>query len=270
MTLAQPSTLDDVRDLIRAFSAGLDPSSRYISELNELVAAAADLADLERRLLAGSRGVRHAGPDVFAAMTLREKLLANLVTPETTLFRFTEGELEALDREILPRLHGRTARVLIVPCSLGDEAFTMAAFLLKRGLDFEIRAFDIQPQLVEIARTGRLTFGYPPEYLATPGRVGDDVLRRIRFEVGDAFNLPLPVGNEGCFDVVLCRNFVGYFVPEKALELTRKLAARVHPGGVLFLDGFCLQKFPALVPELATRGFMRQGERPVFLHEGMP
>ncbi|MCW8133077.1 MAG: hypothetical protein KIS92_22210 [Planctomycetota bacterium] len=343
MNPADPRTLGEARALVRAFAAGLDPRSRYVAELDELVAAAADLADLERRLLAGCRGLRHAGPDVFAAMTLREKILANLVTPETTLFRFTEGELEALDREILPRLHGRTARVLVVPCSLGDEAFTMAAFLLKRGLAFEIRAFDLQPQLVEIARTGRLTFGYPPEYLAAAGRVSADVLRRIRFEVGDAFNLPLPAppgmpplptappkldasprpdaapdasaprkipvapvpaplvgegkgggspahaphasdhagaqpaeevsaspclrGEEGSFDVVLCRNFVGYFVPEKALEVTMKLAARVAPGGVLFLDGFCLLKFPALQPALEKDAFTRQGDRPVFLRK---
>lgn len=299
---AEPRTLDDIRALIAKLARGLDPHSRYLPELLALLDASRDLADLERRLLAGCRGLRHAGPDVFAAMSLREKILANLVTPETTLFRFTEGEMEALDREILPRLHGRTARILIVPCSLGDEAFTMAAYLLKVKIEFEIEAFDIQPQLIEIARAGRLTFGYPLEYLAAPGCVGEDVLRRIRFQVADAFALPSPsplkgegaggegagnlpgaaqsppqtspssasprLGGESSYDIVLCRNFIGYFVPKKALELARKLAAQTAPGGVLFLDGFCLQKFPALAPDLAARGFRRQGDRPVFLHGG--
>jgi len=274
-----------VRAYVAAQSAELDPHSRYIPELLAFVNAAADPADLERRLLAGCRGQRHAGPAVFAAMPLREKLLANLITPETTLFRFTEGELEALDREILPRLHGRKARILVVPCSLGDEAFTMAAFLLKVKIEFEIHACDIQPQLIAAARTGRLTFGYPLEFLETPGKVGPAVLSRIAFEVADAFNLPHPpcgpnapsipenAGRAGgnapqasCFDVILCRNFVGYFTPEKAHELVHGLAARLAPGGVLFLDSFCVGKFPALAPELHARGLRRQGDRPVFLN----
>lgn len=275
-----PPALHDlaaVRAYVAAQSAALDPHSRYIPELLAFVNASAGPADLERRLLAGCRGQRHAGPAVFAAMPLHEKLLANLITPETTLFRFTEGELEALDREILPRLHGRKARILVVPCSLGDEAFTMAAFLLKVKIEFEIHACDIQPQLIAAARTGRLTFGYPLEFLETPGKVGPEVLSRIAFEVADAFNLPHPpcaAGGEtgaqrpSCFDVILCRNFVGYFTPQKAHELVHGLAARLAPGGVLFLDSFCVNKFPALAPELHARGLRRQGDRPVFLHAG--
>jgi len=276
--------LPAARAFVLERAALLDPHSRYVAELLSALDASASVADLERRLLAGCRGQRHAGPEVFARMTLAEKLLANLITAETTLFRFTEGELEALDREILPRLRGRTARVLIVPCSHGEEAFTMASFLLKSGVDFEIHAFDLQPALIAEARTGELTFGFPREYLAQPGRVSAEVLSRIRFEVGDAFDLPLPAPLEGegrrashasarseglpvphQFDVVLCRNFLGYFVPEKVLELTGKLAARVAPGGVLFLDSFCLLKFSAIQRELNARHAHRVGERPVFL-----
>src|SRR6185295_5939049 len=106
MNPGPPRTLEDLRAFAAELSRGLDPNSRYLPELLAILDAAKDPADFERRLLAGCRGLRHAGPDVFAAMSLREKVLANLVTPETTLFRFTEGEMEALDREILPRLRG--------------------------------------------------------------------------------------------------------------------------------------------------------------------
>lgn len=195
-------------------------------------------------------------------MSLASKLVANLVTPETSLFRFCEGELEAIDRE-LARLHGRTARILIVPCSHGEEAFTMSAYFLKRSIDFQIDAFDVQPELIIEAATGRLTFGFPNEYLEEAGRVSKDVLDRIRFRVGDAFSLPLVA--EERYDIVLCRNFIGYFVFEQARRLVEGLAARVRPGGTLMLDGHCLSKFAALNDVVRSFGASRFLDYPVFM-----
>jgi SAM-dependent methyltransferase len=256
--------LMEVRAYVAEVARGLDPSSRYISDLLAMIDRARDVRDLERLLEEGCRGQRHAGPDVFARMTLEEKLLANLITPETTLFRFSEGEMEAIDSELLPRLRGRTARVLIVPCSHGEEAFTIAAYLLKVDVDFTIRAFDVQPALIEEARTGRLTFGYPLERLRTPGYVADSVLSRIRFDVGDAFALPL-APDEPPFDVVLCRNFAGYFTTERAEQLVAALGRRVAGGGALFLDSFCIGKMPSLVTVLLEQGARAYRGRPVFV-----
>src|SRR5262245_42117385 len=112
-----------VRDLRQALAfvdetaKDLDPSSRYVKDLKKLIAESKDADELNRKLTEQSRGLRHTGSDVFAKMTLEQKLLANLITPETQLFRFSEGELEAIDRELLPKVSGRIARVLIVPCS---------------------------------------------------------------------------------------------------------------------------------------------------------
>ncbi len=228
----------------------------------------ADVRAFESLVDADSRGLRHAGPELFARMDLREKILANLITNETTLFRFTEGELHALESAILPRLKaaGRPARVLIVPCSTGDEAYTLAAYLLKAGVEFRIEAFDIQPAAIAEARTGRLTFGYPLHYLEQPGRVAPAVLDRIAFETGDVFAADFPPWREPHgYDVVLCRNFLGYFTPATMRELVEKLARAVAPERVLFLDGFCLQKCPELNAAIAAQGFARMGDRPVFL-----
>lgn len=242
---------------------GLDPESRYIADLRKMIAGASDVRALESMLDEQSRGLRHAGADVFSKMTLEEKLLANLITPETSLFRFSEGEMEAIDRQLLPHVQERVARVLIVPCSHGEEAFTMAAYFLKSKVRFAIRAFDIQPALIAEAKTGRLTFGYPLECLRSPGLVSEAVLSHIRFEVGDAFQLPL-AAEERAFDLVLCRNFVGYFEPEKAKLLVSSLAGHVDAGGILFLDGFCLSKMPVLENELLARGATRLFGRPAF------
>lgn len=256
------TSLTAVRATLDELAASLDPASRYVTDLRAVVAASHDVADLERRLASGCRGLRHAGSAVFAAMSLQEKLRANLVTAETTLFRFAEGELEAIDRVLLPMLAGRTARALIVPCSHGEEAFTLAAWLLKVKVPFDIDAFDVQPQLIAEARSGRLTFGYPKELLAQEGRVCDEVLARIRFQVGDAFALPL--ASDASFHLALCRNFLGYFQEPVAVRLAAQLARRIERPGLLFLDGFCLGKFPELVPALAEAGARRLSGTPVF------
>lgn len=263
--MASLQSLADVRDYVRRSAQRLDPESRYIAELFELIEQARDVGDLERMMLANGRGLRHTGEEVFAAMNLEEKLLANLITPETSLFRFSEGELEAIGRHLVPTLSGQRARVLIVPCSHGEEAFTIAAHFLKLSVDFEIDAFDVQPALIEEAKLGRLTFGYPLEYLENPGRVSARVLERIRFKVGDAFELPLPEPSAGgSFHVVLCRNFIGYFTPEVAEALVTGLAARVRPGGILLLDGFALSKMPSLLLTLNAIGAVQLRGRPAF------
>lgn len=255
--------LQAVSRFVDRVAKDLDPESRYIADLKKTIARAANAGELEAMLDEQSRGLRHAGADVFSKMTLAEKLLANLITPETSLFRFSEGEMEAIDRELLPRVQDRVARVLIVPCSHGEEAFTMAAYFLKAKVQFAIRAFDVQPALIAEAKTGRLTFGYPLECLRSPGLVSEEVLRHIRLEVGDAFQLPLAEG-ERTFDLVLCRNFIGYFEPEKAKALVGSLAGHVDAGGILFLDGFCLSKMPVLEQALLARGATRLSGRPAF------
>ena len=161
---------------------------------------------------------------------------------------------------LLPKLDG-SASALVVPCSHGEEAYTIAAYFSKIGLDFTIDAFDVQPALIEEARTGVLTFGFPSGYLEAPGRVARNILDRIRFEVGDAFALPLE--DDAAYDVVLCRNFLGYFLPERATALAAALARRAR--GALFLDGFAVEKFPGLAPAIVAQGFARFGASPVFI-----
>lgn len=250
--------LRDVRELVDRLATQLDPGSRYRPELLEIIESATDVDDLRQRLATKSRGARHSGDVVFAKMSLEEQLRANLVTPETSLFRFAEGELEAIDRFLLPKLTG-AVRALIVPCSHGEEAYTIAAYFTKIGVDFSIDAFDVQPALIEEAKTGVLTFGFPSGYLEAPGRVSRSILERIHFEVQDAFALEAAPA----YDVVLCRNFLGYFLPEVATKLALDLADRTT--GALFLDGFAVEKFPELTSAIVARGFARFGACPVFI-----
>ena len=259
-------TLDDVRAFIKQVAASLDPNSRYITELNEIVGASKDVADLVRRLSLDSRGKRHAGADIFARMTLEQKLRCNLITNETVLFRFTEGEWLALQKRLLPRFEREHGRILCAPCSHGEEAFSLAAACLQAGVPFRIDALDIQPECIAEAATGRLTMGFPVEHLDSPAVVGRRVLQMIDFRVGD---LLVPPGGAGIpdktWDLIVCRNFLGYFVDEVAIRCAVMLGERIEHGGALFVDSFCIGKFPGMKPALETLGLTQDGAHPVFL-----
>jgi chemotaxis methyl-accepting protein methylase len=254
-------TLDDARAFVATICRTLDPGSRYVPELLAILETSADLADLERRLGASSRGMRHAGASVFARMTLEQKLRCNLVTNETVLFRFTDGEWLVMQRQLIPRFAAGGGRILSAPCSHGEEAFSLAAECLHAGVEFRIDAVDIQDECLAEARSGRLTMGFPHAYLETPARVSDAVLSRISFARCDLLE-EVP---DGRWDLVLCRNFLGYFVEEVAVGCARRLAARVVDGGALFVDQFCVGKFPTLAPALVADGFARVGTHPVFV-----
>ncbi len=260
------TSLTDVRKLVARLASSLDPASRYLPELSAVIDASSDVADLVRRLAANSRGARHAGAAVFEQMTLEEKLRCNLVTNETVLFRFSEGEWGAMQGLIGGFRKGGGGRVLCAPCSHGEEAFSVAAACLEAGVGFSIDACDVQPACLEAARRGRMTMGFPEAYLETPAVVSRAVLDSIRFEVVDLLLDPGEAGalGFGPWDLVVCRNFLGYFVDAVAERTARHLAGKVAAGGALFLDSFSVAKFPWLPGALAATGLRRQGSAPVF------
>jgi chemotaxis methyl-accepting protein methylase len=264
---AVPLTLDaslsDVRAFISQVASTLDPNSRYVTELLAVVGASRDVPDLVARLTSNSRGARHAGRQVFEQMTVEQKLRCNLITNETVLFRFSEGEWEALQSFITRFQSSRPGRVLCAPCSHGEEAFSVAAACLQAGVEFRIDAFDIQPACIEAARAGRMTMGFPDAYLENPAVVSREVLSRIGFAVADLLAEPAPPV-AGPWDLIVCRNFLGYFIEAVASRVAVRLANSLEAGGALFLDSFCLTKFSSLARQLEAAGLRRRGASPVF------
>ncbi len=271
MTLSLDSPLAEVRDFIASVAATLDPRSRYITELRATVDSARDTRDLVGRLADASRGARHAGPAVFARMTVEQKLRCNLITNETVLFRFTEGEWEGL-QALIARFAARGAggRILCAPASHGEEAFSLASLCLSSGVPFQIDACDIQPECIAEAAQGRLTLGFPEAYLQTPAIVSRAVLQHISFAKADLF---LPPGAPGAipagpWDLIVCRNFLGYFLEPAALALAGTLAGCVTTGGALLVDSFCIGKFANLSKALSDAGLQRPGLAPIFTRAG--
>ncbi len=250
--------LDAVRSFIRQESGVLDKDSRYVSELLYAVDRAKDVADLERLLAADSRGAYWAGAGTFARMSLEEKLRANLITNETTLMRFDGPEIDFLRKEIVPFLRDNAegGRILSLPCSHGEEAVSLAIECLEGGCGhFLIDGIDIQPACIDTARSGIIPLSGMPKYVH--GYVDPVVMGHLRFRHGDVFKDHLG----GPYDLIVCRNFLGYFRPRTVALALRRLAAVMAPQSYLLLDRFILAKHPEAFHDFPL---VCHGELPVF------
>jgi chemotaxis methyl-accepting protein methylase len=232
-------SLKEVRLFIDLEALRLDPGSRYITELLEIVGRSADVADLEHRLDASSRGRHWAGAQAFDKMTLAEKLRCNLVTNETSLMRFDERELRFMRRILQEMASKPDVRLLSLPCSHGEEAFSLAIECIEAGMkDFVVHGLDIQPACIEMARSGVIPFPGLPRRVRCV--VDPDVVARTTFGVADVFTDDIGGG----YDIIVCRNFLGYFSPDAIASVLKKLANALtfERTGWLLVDQFVLDK----------------------------
>ena len=264
MSASEP-TLDEIRRFVRDVAEGLDHGSRYVSELLDVIARCRTTAEYDARISDparaaqyridglqvsdGGRGLSWLDEETWASMDIWERTLANLITAETRMmFRFEGKDLELLDPVLRRVARGAKADVLSVPCSTGKEVYSYAIVGLRAGLDVRVTGVDRQRAYVERARTGKLIYHWrdrefadAERWLEVDGpraaRVRPEVLARCTFATGDviAGDLPAPA-----FDLVACRNLLGYFRGDALRRALANLAARVREGGVLFLDPYVL------------------------------
>ncbi|MEZ6186829.1 MAG: CheR family methyltransferase [Planctomycetota bacterium] len=263
-----PDVTDPTLAELRAFADGvaqdLDPDSRYVSELFAVFDQARDARDLLQRLADpartasfqqdgsvashGERGFSWVDEGTWAQMNPFEQVLSNLLTGETRMMWSGEGAAEFRRFAEATAAHPRAQpfRVASIPCSTGKEPFSLTVAGLEAGLDVRVTGVDRQPAYLERARSGRLVvhgrdWDYPraEAFLerAADGRtqVRAQVLERVSFVQGDVLTGELPPGP---FELVSCRNLLGYFRGESLERAWTNVAARVAPGGLLLHDGF--------------------------------
>ncbi|WP_373743746.1 CheR family methyltransferase [Achromobacter insuavis] len=181
-----------------------------------------------------------------------QQLIEAVIVPETWFFRYPESQaaMASLARERLfaPGAEARVLRVLSVPCSSGEEPYSIAMALLDAGVPparFQIDAVDISERMVEFARRacyGRNSFrgdnlSYRDRYFtetAEGHQLADVVMARVRFLAGNLFDAHL-LPNVLPYDFVFCRNLLIYFdaaTQERAVALLKGFARR---DGVLFV-----------------------------------
>jgi len=181
----------------------------------------------------------------------QQALIEGVIVPETWFFRYPESftALASLAHKRLAELAGaRPLRLLSLPCSTGEEPYSLAMALLDAGIApgaFLIDGMDISPSSVTKAGQavyGRNAFrgsdlGFRERYfdaLDEGHRLHGRVQQQVSLQVGNVLD-PALASRDGLYDFVFCRNLLIYFdVPtqQRVFEVLKRL---LHPQGVLFI-----------------------------------
>jgi len=203
--------------------------------------------------------------------------LTNLMTVNETYFFREEYQFQCMVQSILPEITarkkpGKTIRIWSIPSSSGEEAYSIAIYLLEfwAGIsewDVEIISSDIDTSILGQARQGlyqgRSIQHVPAKLLARYFKrtvegyqISEDLRQAVEFT---RVNLSEPADTRPYrdFDIIFCRNLLIYFD-----EISRKSAAEtmfdaLRPGGYVCLGHsesmsrissiYRVQKFPEAI-----------------------
>ncbi len=205
--------------------------------------------------------------------------LVNLMTVNETYFFREEYQFQSLVGHMLPEVaarkarHQRDLRIWSLPCSTGEEPYSLAIYLLEHWpaanhWDIELVGSDIDTRVLHAARRGV----YGPRALQNVSdtlraryfvaSLGDHV--QIRRELRESVEFtqvnlhdPGQMAEHGAFDVIFCRNLLIYLGERSRRQAAESLYDALVPGGFLCLGHsesmsrisslFQVRKFPDAV-----------------------
>jgi len=182
--------------------------------------------------------------------------LINSFTVNETYFYREEHQLRCLSRSLLPevvrnRRPGDLVRIWSMPCSTGEEPYSIALWLLENWAmvdvyNIEIVGSEIDTEVLNAARHGR--YGVrslaklPRQVLETyfgPEEDGEreiiqDLKESVKFTRANLIDA-VSVGQQGKFDIIFCRNLLIYFDESSREAAAKNLHEALLPGGFLCL-----------------------------------
>ena len=182
----------------------------------------------------------------------QQALVEAVVVPETWFFRYPESfnALASLAQERHAHLHGaRPLRLISLPCSSGEEPYSIAMTLLDAGFtaeQFQIDALDVSDKVLDQARQGlygRNSFrgdalAFRERFFqeqATGGFLLEARVRScVRLRTGNLLDPGLFAGEPG-YDFVFCRNLLIYFDRQTQVRVLELLKRQLQEGGTLFI-----------------------------------
>ncbi|TFY86087.1 chemotaxis protein CheR [Pseudomonas kairouanensis] len=181
----------------------------------------------------------------------QQALIEAVIVPETWFFRYPESfvTLAKLAKARLIELKQmRALRILSLPCSTGEEPYSIAMALLDAGLaphQFKVLGLDVSPLSVERARRGvygKNSFrggdiAFRDRHFVEYGdgfHMADRVREQVRLQVGNLLD-PTLLANEASYDFVFCRNLLIYFDQPTQKQVFEVLKGLTHVDGVLFI-----------------------------------
>ena len=188
-----------------------------------------------------------------------DALVDVLVVNETYLFRESDALTSSLAHVIRPALDARTrARIWSAGCATGEEPFSIGMLLAEESLldRVDLVATDISTRALARARSARVslrgvrsllpgaTMPPPPWAIRASVRwlthddrgaaVDRTIVDAIAFRRESLVDLPrLEEPHVSSFDLIFCRNVLIYFRDDIVVQVVRRLAERLRPGGRL-------------------------------------
>ncbi|WP_019411632.1 CheR family methyltransferase [Pseudomonas psychrophila] len=181
----------------------------------------------------------------------QQALIESVIVPETWFFRYPESfaTLGRLARKRLEEVGTRRIlRILSLPCSTGEEPYSIAMALFDAGFtghQFKVEALDVSP--LSVARAQAAVYGknsfrgeqtdFRERYFSVTNdgyQLSERVRQQVSFHVGNLLD-PALVVNHVPYDFVFCRNLLIYFdlkTQQQALDVLKRLT---RDDGVLFI-----------------------------------
>ena len=189
-----------------------------------------------------------------------QELVEEVVVPETYFFREPDG-ISDIARRALARHQrsneGAPLRVLSVPCSTGEEPYSIAMALLAAGLPPEavaIDGIDVSFEAVRRARDGIYHGGsfrgdaeaWMGNFIESSGswELRSSVRSLVRFAHGNLISSSFEPPCEQ-YDVIFCRNLLIYFDADAQARALSRLETLLAPDGVLVVgaaDSFAARR----------------------------
>lgn len=203
----------------------------------------------------------------------RDALVSAFTVNETYFYR-EEHQLACLSRDLLPdlaahRRAGDKIRIWSLPCSTGDEPYSIALWLLENwamvdAYNVEIVGSDIDAAALQDAREGvyseralaRLPSAVREAYFETAHRHHRQIIQDLRESVTfTSANLIAreTLAGQGRFDVIFCRNLLIYFDEASRVIAADNLYDRLADGGYLCLGH--TESMGRISDRFATRRF---------------
>jgi len=184
------------------------------------------------------------------------ELLINSFTVNETYFFREMHQLKCLSNSILPDIirtkgAGDRIRIWSMPCSSGEEPYSIAIWLLEHwplvdAYNIEIVGSDIDTAILRQAVEGyfgprslsRLPSDILDRYFDPESnqhrRLIGDLRESVTFVKGNIVDLH-SLAALGHFDVIFCRNLLIYFDEAAREKAARNLHQLLHPGGYILL-----------------------------------
>lgn len=183
-----------------------------------------------------------------------EQFINTMTVNETYFFR-EEQQLESLSAELLDarlrvKPQGEAIRIWSVPCSTGEEPYSIVMALLDAGLSsmqIRVDAMDISAQAVARGSRGEYgpnsfrdkTLDFRDRYFRRTAKgycVDSQLAKMVAFRQGNLLLPELSFGKEP-YDVIFCRNLLIYFDRLTQEQIMRTLGSLLASEGFLFVGG---------------------------------